>query len=83
MGELRNLGAAFVLCEGGPTLNGGLIAAGVVDEVCSTLSPIVVGGDSLRFTAGGDALEPPQAMVLDYLLEDDGVLFFRWIRREA
>jgi riboflavin-specific deaminase-like protein len=83
LGELHGLGARFVLCEGGPTLNGTLLAAGLVDEVCSTVAPMLVGGDSHRFSVGGGPIEPPQPMLLDCLLEDDGLLFFRWLRREA
>jgi riboflavin biosynthesis pyrimidine reductase len=45
-------GLAHVLCEGGPTLNTGLAAARLVDELCLTLSPRLAGwvGDGL---AGG------------------------------
>mgnify|MGYP003288305023 CR=1 FL=1 len=49
-----------VLCEGGPTLNGQLAAAGLLDELCLTLSPLLVGGDAKRLLAGelteGDAI---------------------------
>lgn len=33
-----------VLCEGGPTLNGVLLAAGAVDELFVTITPTLVGG---------------------------------------
>lgn len=79
--ELGELSARFVLCEGGPTLNGHLIEAGLVDEICSTVSPLLVGGESSRMSTGSAAADPPVAMVLDRLLEDDGTLFFRWMRR--
>lgn len=81
LGELSELGARLVLCEGGPTLNGALIAAGLVDEMCITLAPLVVGGDSHRLSVAGDPLAAPEPMVLDHLLEDGGTLFFRWLRR--
>jgi riboflavin biosynthesis pyrimidine reductase len=36
-------GLRHVLCEGGPTLNLSLAAAGVVNELCATLSPQLAG----------------------------------------
>lgn len=36
-------GMHHILCEGGPTLNTGLAAAGLVDELCLTLSPQLAG----------------------------------------
>lgn len=40
---LADHGLRHVLCEGGPTLNTSLAAAGLVDEVCLTLSPQLAG----------------------------------------
>ena len=37
----------FVQAEGGPSLNGALAAADLVDEINLTTSPLVVGGDRL------------------------------------
>jgi riboflavin biosynthesis pyrimidine reductase len=36
-------GFSRVLAEGGPSLNGQLAAAGLLDELCLTLSPLPVG----------------------------------------
>lgn len=36
-------GLATVLCEGGPALTAGLLAAGLVDELCLTIAPVLVG----------------------------------------
>lgn len=46
---LHDRGVRHVLCEGGPGLNASLAAAGLVDELCLTLSPKLAGsvGDSL------------------------------------
>lgn len=41
---LRERGLARVLCEGGPTLNHALVAAGVVDQLFVTVAPSLVGG---------------------------------------
>ncbi len=46
LGALKALaerGVKHVLCEGGPTLNTGLAAAQLVDELCLTLSPKLTG----------------------------------------
>ena len=40
---LGERGLNHVLCEGGPTLNSGLAAAQLVDELCLTLSPKLAG----------------------------------------
>ncbi|HZT16170.1 MAG TPA: dihydrofolate reductase family protein [Gaiellaceae bacterium] len=43
VGELRRRGLRRILCEGGPTLFGSLLDAGLVDELFVTLSPVVAG----------------------------------------
>lgn len=68
-----------MLCEGGPTLMRDLIAAGATDEICLTLTPLVVAGDRLRMTHG-DMLDPPASFTLRHLLEDDSQLFCRYTR---
>ncbi len=50
-------GAGLVLCEGGPTLNGQLLADGLVDELCLTVSPALVGGLGKRITGWAQARE--------------------------
>jgi riboflavin biosynthesis pyrimidine reductase len=74
--QLRARGYAQVLCEGGPGLNGDLARAGVLDELCLTLSPRIVGGDGPRIIAG-DAFDPPIEPRLVHLLEEDGFEFLR------
>lgn len=68
-----------VLCEGGPSLNGQLIAAGFIDEMNLTLSPLVAVGQSDRI-AHGDELHPPADMKLDRALGGDRALFLRYVR---
>ena len=41
--DLRADGLGQVLCEGGPALLGDLLRAGLVDELCCTLSPVLAG----------------------------------------
>jgi riboflavin-specific deaminase-like protein len=79
---LRTLGeldADVVLGEGGPTLNGALLAAGLIDEVCLTLAPQLVGGESARMLHG-PPLDDLAPFALRRMLEDDGFLFLRYTR---
>jgi riboflavin biosynthesis pyrimidine reductase len=43
LAELACRGLHRVLCEGGPTLFGELVAADAVDELCLTVAPLLVG----------------------------------------
>jgi len=70
-------GARSVLAEGGPTLNGHLAGAGLVDELCLTVSPTLAGGDAKRIVAGAD-LPAPTRMELQSLCEEDGFFFLRY-----
>jgi riboflavin biosynthesis pyrimidine reductase len=81
LGALRDRGAEVVLAEGGPSINGQLVAAGLVDEWCQSLAPLLVAGDSAR-TAHGPSPEAPLEMALHRLLESDGELFATWRRRQ-
>jgi riboflavin biosynthesis pyrimidine reductase len=47
-GELPKMGFDVVLTEGGPTLMGELVKAGLVDEMFLTLSPVLVGRNQER-----------------------------------
>lgn len=79
---LADDGAGVVVCEGGPSLNAALVAADLVDEWCVTLAPAVVGGDSHRVVHGADELGAAGLpLELATLLEADGVLLGRWLRR--
>lgn len=79
LAELRGTyGLNHLVCEGGPTLFGTLHAAGLVDEVCLTISPVLAGSGAGRIIAG-----PPGAltqMTLKHALAADGYLFLRYTR---
>jgi riboflavin biosynthesis pyrimidine reductase len=77
LGALAERGHTRVLAEGGPTLNGQLGAAGLLDEVCLTLSPLLVGGDAKRILAG-PGLPGARKWRLRSLCEQDGFLFLRY-----
>jgi riboflavin biosynthesis pyrimidine reductase len=79
---LGERGASVVLCEGGPSLNGHLVRADLVDELCLTLAPLVAGGDSPRL-AHGDAAPVIHPLRLDRIIEADGLLFLRYVRGDA
>ncbi len=82
LGALAGRGYAWVLAEGGPTLNGQLAAAGLIDEVCLTVSPLLAGGDAKRILAG-PALVCGSGWRLHSLCEQDGFLFLRYRPRLA
>jgi 5-amino-6-(5-phosphoribosylamino)uracil reductase len=76
---LAELGHTRLLTEGGPRLLGQFIAAGVLDELCLTVSPTLTAGDAQRI-AGGPSVAVPHRFVLGSLLEEDGFLFSRYHR---
>jgi riboflavin-specific deaminase-like protein len=79
-GALAHLGAdgvGSVLCEGGPNLNRALAAEGLLDELCLTVSPRLVGGDGPRMLAGDPPAPEGLPMYLHAAYEDEGFLFLR------
>jgi riboflavin biosynthesis pyrimidine reductase len=76
--ELRRRGLTRLLSEGGPVLFGGLTTAGLVDELCLTVAPLLAGPGAGRITAGPPG--PPHAMTLRHVLETDGQLLLRYTR---
>ncbi|MFF9567134.1 pyrimidine reductase family protein [Streptomyces sp. NPDC014685] len=75
--ELAARGFRRLLTEGGPRLLGQFVAAGVLDEICLTLSPMLTAGDAQRI-AGGPSVAVPERFVLASLLEEAGFLFTRY-----
>lgn len=76
--DLGRRGYDLVLVEGGPHLNGQLIAADLIDELNLTLSPLLVGGDSPRLAAG--PLPSLRPLTLAHLWEAEGSLLTRYVR---
>jgi len=82
LAALGDRGVGVVACEGGPTLNGQLIAADLIDEWCLTIDPSLAGGPSKRASIAPEApAGGPRSMQLDRLLESDGVVFARYLRQ--
>lgn len=77
LGELGRRGARVVLAEGGPTLNAWLADAGMMDELCLSFAPVLAGGPSPRLLQGASPV--PTALELVHLLEEDGMLFARYL----
>lgn len=75
-------GVRYLLCEGGPRLNGALIAAGLVDQLCWTLAPKVVGGGEDLTMVAGPALPalPRLTLASAFLHEDEFFLRYRFAR---
>lgn len=74
---LGERGASRLLVEGGPSLNSQLARAGLVDELCLTVAPNLVGGMSRR-VVGDLPLSPPTDLRIRSLCEEDGFLFYRF-----
>jgi riboflavin biosynthesis pyrimidine reductase len=77
--HLHELGHARILSEGGPRLFGSLTAAGLVDELCLTVSPLLAGPGPGRITAG-DPHPAPAQLTLRHALLADGQLLLRYGR---
>jgi riboflavin biosynthesis pyrimidine reductase len=75
--ELAARGLRRVLLEGGPRLMSDIVGCGLLDELCLTLSPVIVGGNAPRVVSGRPA---DQGMRLAHVLESRGVLLTRWTR---
>lgn len=74
---LRARGLTHILCEGGPTFFGALIAADAVDELCLTLEPTLEAGDARRIASGAAA---PRSMRLARVLASGSTLLLRYAR---
>ena len=78
---LTELGYPQVLCEGGPSLFGSLLAADAVDELCLTLAPLLESGRAPRIAGGQEA--SPRRMHLAHALPAGDTLLLRYLRPRA
>jgi riboflavin biosynthesis pyrimidine reductase len=75
---LADRGLRRVLGEGGPTVLGAFAAAGQVDELCLSMTPLLAGPVAPRIVSGSPWPGPPLPLVLNGMLEEDGALFLRY-----
>jgi riboflavin biosynthesis pyrimidine reductase len=79
---LAGHGLTRVLCEGGPHLLGEITRAGLLDELCLTITPQLTGGDAVRILAGSPLLQDAE-LTLAHILEENGTLLTRWTAQPA
>ncbi|RKS68912.1 riboflavin biosynthesis pyrimidine reductase [Actinomadura pelletieri DSM 43383] len=77
--ELAARGHRRLLCEGGPAVLAQVLAAGLLDELCLTLSPQLLAGRPARILNGPPLPVPPE-LTLAHVLRDDDFLFLRYTR---
>lgn len=70
--------ACVVLGEGGPRTTAQLLAADLVDEMCITVAPTMLGGPGPRIAQGTAPV--PRSFGLARVLTDDDHLFLRYVR---
>ncbi|GIF18308.1 riboflavin biosynthesis pyrimidine reductase [Actinoplanes tereljensis] len=79
LAALHARGATQLLCEGGPSLLGTMIAEDLVTELCLTVSPLLVGGGPGRIAAGAPGAA--RKMSLRHILTREDMLFLRYARQ--
>jgi riboflavin-specific deaminase-like protein len=67
-----------LLCEGGPTLFGGLLQEDLVDELFLSLAPKLSGGGTAPSISAGPELAELRPLSLVWALELDGTLYLRY-----
>jgi len=75
---LAERGHRRMLTEGGPHLLGQLAAAGLLDELCLTIGPLLAGPGGERILTGHPFPAGPLPLTLAHVLEDSGFLLCRY-----
>jgi riboflavin biosynthesis pyrimidine reductase len=82
--RLADDGYRRIDCEGGPGLVGTLLAADLVDEMRLSIAPLAVAGRAGRVATSAEPLDAPRGFaVASLLVDDDGTLLIRYVRRDA
>ena len=71
-------GVRALLCEGGPTLNRSLLAAGLVDELFLTIAPLLTGDDEPLRIVQGAPLAAPSRLALAWALRHGDEIYLRY-----
>jgi riboflavin biosynthesis pyrimidine reductase len=78
LADLRARGIRSLLSEGGPTLFHGFLAAGYVDELFLTLTPLMTGDEQETGVLSGARLAAPAQLELRWVLRAEQELFLRY-----
>jgi riboflavin biosynthesis pyrimidine reductase len=78
LADLHRRGVRSLLCEGGPTLNRLLLAAGLLDELFLTVAPLLTADGSEPCIVGPGGLDPPAELALRWVLRHGDELFLRY-----
>ncbi len=76
--DLRARGVRALLCEGGPSLLRALVAAGLLDELFLTVSPLLTGDAGEPQILTGDRLPEPAALELLWVVRAGSELYLRY-----
>ncbi len=79
LATLADRGLSRVLTEGGPMLFSSFVERNLLDELCLTIAPSLVGGQAGRIATGpGQVLTAMRCAHI--LADDDGYLYTRYVR---
>jgi riboflavin biosynthesis pyrimidine reductase len=84
LAALRDRGFPRILTEGGPSILAQFTAAGLLDELCLTVAPLLAGPAAPRIVTGApflaDGAPAPVPLRLAHIIEADGFLLNRYQR---
>ncbi|MGY4712643.1 pyrimidine reductase family protein [Mycolicibacterium sp. CBM1] len=81
LAALAERGLTRVLCEGGPSLTGTFVEHELLDELCLTTAPMLVGGAAPRI-ATGDGHVLARMRRRHVISDDQGYLYTRYTRAD-
>jgi riboflavin biosynthesis pyrimidine reductase len=79
LASLADRGMRRILTEGGPMLLGSFIASNLLDELCLTIAPFVIGGLPRRIATGPGQLQT-RMRCAHVLTDDAGYLYTRYVK---
>jgi riboflavin biosynthesis pyrimidine reductase len=79
LATLEGRGLRRILTEGGPMLLGSFVQRGLLDELCLTIAPCLVGGLAPRIATGSAQLLTPMRCA-HILTDESGYLYTRYIK---